>query len=485
MLLKSFWSEANLKALRKAYEDRASRSDSLEDLEAEMQALADEQGFGDITMDGIRWQIRKLRRAGKILMYQDYVTGEDVDVMAKGKPGTTSIEYTEDEDGNPQVVMQGMGDVPVSTLQELLDEAIAKGCPDDLERFKVSAYKRRTWTTPMKVGNAEEGFRSELVRNFYVAASFGLAKPIEALRDVAGEILQEISLAGHGTPPAPKPDVNPCRRPVMFQPSVVDVHLGNLVWGKESGEDWDMKIAKSIFTQTVESLIAHAQAIQGTQIAEIIWLVGNDFMHADGKTAQTTGGTQLDLDTRWQKMFGTAWRLQKWAIDRLRQIAPVKAIVIPGNHDELSAFALGEVLGALFEHVPDVTIDNSPKLRKYHMCGSTLIGYTHGSNEKLQQLPALMHADRQARPYLSDAEFKEFHVGHFHHRKGLKFLPAYEDHNGVLVRVLPTVTATDDWHFAKGFVGAVKAAEGYIYDYEDGLIHVVHSQRKVVIQDDN
>jgi hypothetical protein len=482
MLLKSFWSEENLQALATAYEDRALRGDSLEDLEVAMQALAEEQGWEEpITMDGIRWQIRKLRRAGKILLYQDYVTGEDVDVVAKGKLGTTSIEYTEDEDGNPQVVMQGMGDVPVSTLQEMLDEAKAKGCPDDLERFKVSNYKRRTWTTPMKMGSAEEGFRSELVRNFYVAASFGLAKPIEALREVGDEILEEIRLAGAGTPAAPKPEVDPTKRPVMFQPSVFDLHLGNLVWGEESGEDWDMKIAKAIFYQTVESLITHAQAIQGTQIAEIVWVVGNDFMHADGKEAKTTNGTQLDLDTRWQKVFRTAWKLQKWAIDRLRQVAPVRVIVIPGNHDELSAFVVGEVLGAMFENVPDVTVDNSPKLRKYYMCGNTLIGYTHGAHEKLQQLPSLMHADRDARPYLSDAEFKEFHIGHFHHRKGLKFLPGYEDHNGVLVRVIPSVTATDDWHFSKGFVGSVKAAEGYIYDYEDGLIHAVHSQRRIVI----
>ena len=242
-----------------------------------------------------------------------------------------------------------------------------------------------------------------------------------------------------------------------------------------------MKICEKVFKQTLLSLIARVLDIRNLEIEEIVWLIGNDFMHADGKEAKTTAGTQLDLDNRFPKVFRKAWQLQEWAINELRQIAPVRGIVIPGNHDELAAFTVGEVLWAMFQHTEDVTIDNRPRLRKYHMYGNTLLGYTHAANEGLAKLPGIMNADKEARPFLSDAEFKEMHVGHFHHRKGMKFLPEYEDHSGVLVRVLPSVTATDDWHFGKGFVGSVKAAEGYIYSQQEGLEHVVHSQRSVVL----
>lgn len=476
--MKSFWSDENREALAVAYENRARRGDSLEDLEVVMQALAEQQGFEDpVTMDGIRWQIRRLRGRKRIFHYQDYVTGEDKDLIVGPR-----VDYVESEGQDPTVTItssRGL-DEPVLTLDELLEIG---GFPDDLDKFKVTTYKRNVWPTTAK--DADGNLVSK--NNFQVKVTFGLKKPIEALQTVQRGILEDIkSLAERIVPERIEhPDRPIGSRVVMFEPAVVDLHLGNLVWGKEAGEDWDMKIAEIVFKQAVRSLIAEALDSTSLHIEEIVWLVGNDFLHADGKEAQTTSGTQLALDDRWPKLFRKAWQLQEWAINELRVVAPVRCIVIPGNHDELSSFTVGEVLYALYRHTEDVIIDNGPKPRKYYAYGNTLLGFTHGNHEKLNQLPALMHADRDAREYLSGAEFKEFHVGHFHHRKGIQFLPSHEDHRGVLVRVLPTITATDDWHFQKGFVGTVRAAEGYLYGREAGLIRVVHSQRSVILSDDD
>ncbi len=411
--------------------------------------------------------------------------GEDEDLVSKGKLGKTSMEYTDNENGEPTLVVQGVG-TPITTIDEMFAHADEKGFPDDLDRFAVTHYKRRTWTTPMKLGNAEDGFHVDLIANFYVAATFGLKKPMDDLRAMQRDIIEDIRAVSQDTVPEriKRPEAPVGKRSVMFEPAVVDLHLGNLVWGKECGEDWDMRIAEAVFKMTVRSLVAEALDSASLHIEEIVWIVGNDFMHADGKEAKTTAGTQLALDNRWPKLFRKAHQLQRWAIDLLRTIAPVKVIVIPGNHDELSAFTVGEVLWAVYEHTEDVHIDNGPKPRKYVMYGNTLIGMTHGNHERLNQLPALMHADRDAMPYLSAAEYKEFHVGHYHHRKGIQSIPSHEDQRGVLVRILPSITATDDWHFQKGFVGSVKASEGYLYCRESGLIRVVHSQRTTTLSDD-
>ena len=478
LLLKTFWSEDNLEALAIAYENRARRGDSLENLEVTMQALAEQQGFEDpVTMDGIRWQIRKLRGQKRIFHYQDYVTGEDVDLVVGPR-----VDYIEAEGKDPTVTITSSRDLndPVLTLDELLEIG---GFPDDLDRFAVTSYRRNVWPTTAKDADGNLVSRN----NFQVKVTFGLKKPIEALQDIQRGILEDIEDLARRTIPAnyDRPDCPDGLRRVMFEPAVVDLHLGNLVWGKEAGEDWDMKIAETVFKQTVRSLITEAQDSRSIHIEEIVWLIGNDLLHADGKEAKTTAGTQLALDNRWPKLFRKAWELQEWAINELRSVAPVHCIVIPGNHDELSSFTVGEVLRALYRHTKDVTIDNGPKPRKYHSYGSTLIGYTHGNHERLVQLPALMHADLDAKPFLSGADYKEFHVGHYHHRKGMNFLPSHEDQRGVLVRVLPSVTATDDWHFQKGFVGAVKAAEGFLFDRDNGLIRVVHSQRLITLTDED
>jgi hypothetical protein len=62
---------------------------------------------------------------------------------------------------------------------------------------------------------------------------------------------------------------------------------------------------------------------------------------------------------------------------------------------------------------------------------------------------------------------REWHVGHLHHKKHLKFLPA-QDVGGVLVRVIPSLTPLDSWSASKGYAGKL-AAEAYYWDPECGV----------------
>jgi hypothetical protein len=38
----------------------------------------------------------------------------------------------------------------------------------------------------------------------------------------------------------------------------------------------------------------------------------------------------------------------------------------------------------------------------------------------------------------------------------------------VRVRVLPSLSGTDAWHYRKGYVGSMRAAEAYLWSYDDG-----------------
>jgi hypothetical protein len=51
---------------------------------------------------------------------------------------------------------------------------------------------------------------------------------------------------------------------------------------------------------------------------------------------------------------------------------------VPGNHDELTSFHLGEILAARYDGDKHVTVDNSARLRKYYDFGTNLFGFTHG-----------------------------------------------------------------------------------------------------------
>jgi hypothetical protein len=64
---------------------------------------------------------------------------------------------------------------------------------------------------------------------------------------------------------------------------------------------------------------------------------------------------------------------------------------------------------------------------------------------------------------------KEWHLGHFHHKREYKF-SAGNTFNGVSVRILPSLSGTDAWHFEKGFVKQPAVAEAYIFSKENGYV---------------
>jgi hypothetical protein len=132
-----------------------------------------------------------------------------------------------------------------------------------------------------------------------------------------------------------------------------------------------------------------------------------------------------------------------------------------------TAFHVGEVLWANFCRTEGVTVDNSPTQRKYVAFHKCLLGLTHGSEEKHSNLPMLMATERQDDWAKSTPAGREYHIGHFHHKKSLKLLPA-EDVSGVLIRVIPSLTPLDAWHSSKGY-GSKLAAEAYYWDPECGV----------------
>ena len=150
-----------------------------------------------------------------------------------------------------------------------------------------------------------------------------------------------------------------------------------------------------------------------------------------------------------------------------RWLTPVHVVVVNGNHDVMSAFHLGEVLQAHFHRTEDVTVDNRPTQRKYVTFHKCLLGLTHGSEEKLSSLAMLMATERQEDWARSTPAGREYHIGHFHHKKSLAILPAL-DVSGVLIRVIPSLVPLDAWHASKGY-GSKLAAEAYYWDPEYGV----------------
>lgn len=260
-------------------------------------------------------------------------------------------------------------------------------------------------------------------------------------------------------PARPKPPKACARGAHMLEVSIPDLHLGKLAWAPETGgANYDSKIASEVFMAALEALIQRTSAFG---FERVVFPVGNDFFHADTKQGTTTKGTPLDTDSRFHKTFVAGRRLMTEAIERLRQLAPVTVVVIPGNHDTMSAFHLGDSLECLYHKTPDVTIMNSPIQRKYVSYGCNLIMFTHGDKGKRQNLPLLMATEEPEA--FGSAVFREAHTGHNHELR-------VQESMGVRVRISPALCPADAWHSENHLVGNLRSAEAFVWSKTEGLV---------------
>lgn len=249
----------------------------------------------------------------------------------------------------------------------------------------------------------------------------------------------------------------------MLELAPFDHHFGKLCWAPETGEDFDLKIASNRFDASFDDLLGRAKLYP---IEKILVTLGQDLLHVDNMMNTTTAGTPQDADGRWQKAFIRAKQAIVRNLEKCRQIAPVIVTVVPGNHDYQRSFYMGDTIESWFRNFDDVDVDNSPMKRKYVEYGATLLGISHGDEEKESDLKDLMNFE-QAEAW-ARTRHHEWHLGHLHTRKETRYNKG-DTHKGVVVRRLPSLTSTDAWHYKKGYVGNEHASEAYLWHRAKGF----------------
>ena len=326
-------------------------------------------------------------------------------------------------------------------------------CEIDTTEWKIDRWTANKWEQGAK------GPDGELVSQPLYQIKVWLTRNAPVM-DARREIDALKAAAKAAMPPRPKV-VRGATGPYMLEVAIPDLHIGKLAWSPETGgPDYDLKEAERVFREAVEAIILRTSAFA---FERIIFPLGNDLLHSDTKQSMTFNGTQLDTDSRYYKAFGVARSVVTWAVDRLRTLAPVDLIMVPGNHDQMSTWHLGDSLECFFHHADDVTVDNAPTSRKYVGYGSSAIMFTHG--HKKLDYPLLFATERP--DLFGQAKFRECHTGHLHTTRLI-------EKHGVRVRISPALCSADAWHAEHGFVGNIRGAEGFVWHKTDGLVCVTH-----------
>jgi hypothetical protein len=237
-----------------------------------------------------------------------------------------------------------------------------------------------------------------------------------------------------------------------------DPHAGLYAWKDETGQAFDLVEYERVTKAAIDRLVASAAPSSHALFIDL-----GDSLHADNNAARTRSGHHLDTHGRHAEIVRVVIRCKRHHVARmLEKHNHVTVRINPGNHDGITALMLAEMMAAIYENEPRVTVSTSPNPYWFHGFGANLIGTTHGDGAKGANLPLLMAVDAPAMWLASEHGSRVWFVGHVHHKD-------VKDHPGVTVEYCRTLAAPDIWSHASGY-RSKRSIEAVTYHRQDGEV---------------
>jgi len=236
--------------------------------------------------------------------------------------------------------------------------------------------------------------------------------------------------------------------------SLQDIHFG-----KQGNETIDID-----FEETIKDLVERASA--GHSIKRMYYVVGGDLMNMDTWAGTTTSGTPLDNCSTATEAYTQAFDALHLSINFIKQYCHELYIVyIPGNHDRLSSFHLAHALSRSIND-PNIIWDTEYLERKVYIWGDNFFAFEHGDVNTKNSL--LLYATEFPSEW-GVTKDRTLFTGHLHHKKKVEYITTNE-RTGFMLKILPSLSRTDYWHYHNKFVGSKRSGVIELHDYKKGNI---------------
>jgi len=353
----------------------------------------------------------------------------------------------------------------IKTVEELL-----KISNVDLTIWEVERHLINSWEVTVGRRNSGTG-DPETFTNYQVKVWLKRKEPAVLALE---ELYEKIKSA---SPIAPKIkrvyhqlDTGKCNSNRQLEISLFDLHLGLRCFKSAADINWTPDDAEAMTMAMLEKLIELTKSFGPFE--KIIFPMGNDFLHTDNVWNTTTSHTPQPEGDAWKSSFLRGELLGLAIMERLKQVAPVKVIVVPGNHARISEIALGRILNAYYHNDDNFEMDANivPYMSpyKFHHYGVNLIGFEHGHSIRQQvRLAALMANECRLNGW-QEARYCEFHCGD-QHRKG-SGRPMMFEEQGVSIEFLPGLVPPNEWHRIHSYNWQKRAGMAFIWDKTAGCV---------------
>lgn len=220
---------------------------------------------------------------------------------------------------------------------------------------------------------------------------------------------------------------------------IADLHLGLFSWAKESGADYDLKIAANLLKSSIGDLVSRSANSERAIILDL-----GDYLHGDNSDNRTArSGHALDVDSRYSKVVQVGVELAVHCIElALQKHQHVIYRKLPGNHDAETSLMLAIALAAWFRNNERVTVDTDPSRFFMNQHGLCMIAATHGDMLRMGNMAGFMAA-RWPQEW-GTTKFRFGYTGHIHNER-------VRTDGGVRVESFNSLAAKDSWHAGMGY----------------------------------
>ena len=234
-----------------------------------------------------------------------------------------------------------------------------------------------------------------------------------------------------------------------------DAHIGMYAYSPETRHsDFDTDIAITGLREAIDNLVARAPLAETGLLVDV-----GDFMHADTSHNKTFAGTDVDVDTRYERILSAAADLMDYAVKKmLAKFQRVVVVIAKGNHNPNAAVAVQKIVEGFYRNEVRVDVLRTASFFHYIEWGKWLIGINHGDKIKPQKLVNVMARD-QAEAW-GRTNSRMWALGHFHHQNVLEL-------DGCTVQKFAALPPPDGWHSSMGYSSG-QAMQMIVFKKEGG-----------------
>jgi len=370
--------------------------------------------------------------------------------------------FAESENQKMLITEHIIGGVPLLALAQkykIGERSLRRSKANLLQKAANQGYSpEHNWNHPVPDGHKIKG-----VSTYYNNDGVATAQWVKSQTDQQRQfeiLIQRLEQAQEGLKPF-KPTAAPkqINDDLLSLLTVTDFHLGMYAHEAETGDDWDIKIARDTFLNSISDMI---KASPNSGVGMLCQL--GDFLHWDGILSVTpSSGHILDADTRYGKLVELAMSVMTEAVKlMLKKFGKVVVVSAEGNHDISGSIWLRKHIKQLFKGDPRVeVIDNEYPFYAY-LHGDTMLAFHHGHKVRMPSLAKLFASEPRTREMWGRASYTYIHSGHYHHERLI------ED-GGAISEQHPTLAGRDAYAARGGWVSR-RGAKLITYDKIDGEV---------------